>query len=268
MSLRVVVTRPVRDAMPWVEALRQRGLDAWALPLIEVRPAADLRPVQQVWQQWGHWDGALYVSANAVDHFYAQIPDVARANIAQAAIKTIAFAPGPGTGQALLRQGVAPEFVATPPVSSPQFDSEALWSVVQHRVGPGFRLLVVRGTTLGAAQQDGVGRDWFAAQVLARGGTVDYVVVYERGAPQWPQATCTAVAQATQDGTVWIFSSSEAIANLLANVPAVSWQRARAICTHPRIAQAARAAGFGVVCESRPAMDTVLASIESLCNDR
>ncbi len=264
MTARVVVTRPERDATPWVDALRQRGIDAWALPLIEVRPAADPVPVQQVWQQWGRWDGALYVSANAVEYFYALKPDLARTDIAQQAIKTIALAPGPGTGQALLRQGLAPEFVASPPANSPQFDSEALWKVVQHRVGPGFRLLVVRGTTKGAVQQDGVGRDWFAAQVLARGGAVDHVVVYERGAPQWPQSTVEAVAQAAGDGTVWIFSSSEAIANLLSNVPAVSWQRARAICTHPRIAQAARAAGFGVVCESRPAMDSVIASIESL----
>lgn len=268
MTPQVVVTRPERDATPWVDALRQRGIDAWALPLIEVRPAADARPVQQVWQRWGYWDGALYVSANAVDHFYARKPALAPVDIAQTAIKTIAFAPGPGTGQALLRQGVAPEYVATPPANSPQFDSEALWSVVQHRIGPGFRLLVVRGTTLGAAQQDGVGRDWFAAQVLARGGAVDYVVVYERGAPQWSQATCAAVAQAAGGGAIWLFSSSEAIANLLANVPGVSWQRARAICTHPRIALAARAAGFGVVCESRPTMDSVMASIESLCNDR
>jgi uroporphyrinogen-III synthase len=264
MTARVVVTRPERDATPWVDALRQRGIDAWALPLIEVRPAADPVPVQQVWQQWGRWDGALYVSANAVEYFYALKPDVALVDVARCAIKTIAFAPGPGTGQALLRQGLAPEFVASPPANSPQFDSESLWKVVQHRVGPGFRLLVVRGTTQGAVQQDGVGRDWFAAQVLARGGVVDHVVVYERGAPQWPQSTVEAVAQAAGDGTVWIFSSSEAIANLLANVPAVSWQRARAICTHPRIAQAARAAGFGVVCESRPAMDSVMASIESL----
>lgn len=264
MTLRVVVTRPQRDAAPWVDALRQRGIDAWALPLIDVRPAADTRPVQQVWQQWGHWDGALYVSANAVEHFYAQKPDLALVDSAQAAIKTIALAPGPGTGQALLRQGVAPECIASPPANSPQFDSEALWVVVQHRVGPGFRLLVVRGTTLGATQQDGVGRDWFAAQVLARGGSVDYVVVYERGAPQWSDATRAAVTQAAADGSVWIFSSSEAIANLLANVPGVLWQRARAICTHPRIAQAAHAAGFGVVCESRPALDSVLASIESL----
>lgn len=263
MTPRVVVTRPERDAMPWVDALHQRGIDAWALPLIDVRPVADPRPVQQVWQQWGYWDAALFVSANAVEHFYAQNAVFARTDIAREAIKTIAFAPGPGTGQALLRQGVAPGCIVTPPANSPQFDSEALWAVVQHRVGPGFRLLVVRGTTLGAAQQDGVGRDWFAAQVLARGGSVDYVVVYERGAPHWPAATCAAVAQAAVDGSVWIFSSSEAIANLLANMPGVSWQQARAVCTHPRIAQAARAAGFGVVCESRPALDSVLASIES-----
>lgn len=264
MTVRVVVTRPERDATPWVEALRQRGMDAWALPLIEVRPVADVASVQQVWQQWGCWDGALYVSANAVEHFYAQKPAVAIENTTQAAIKTIAFAPGPGTGQALLRQGVAADSVATPPANSPQFDSEALWAVVRHRVGPGFRLLVVRGTSEGAAQQEGIGRDWFAAQVLARGGSVDYVVVYERGAPRWSEATRAAVAQAAQDGSVWVFSSSEAIANLRACAPAVSWQRARAICTHPRIAQAAQAAGFGVVCESRPAMDSVIASIESL----
>jgi uroporphyrinogen-III synthase len=264
MTVRAVVTRPLRDATPWVDALRQRGVDAWALPLIEVRAVDDAQPVREVWQHWGQWDGVLYVSANAVDHFYALNPAPALTEQAQAAIKTIAFAPGPGTRQALLRHGVAPARIAAPPADSPQFDSEALWSVVQQQVGPCFRLLVVRGTTQGAAQQDGIGRDWFAGQVLARGGSVDHVVVYERGAPDFPSATRNAVAQAAQDGSVWIFSSSEAIANLRACMPDLSWQRARAICTHPRIAQAARAAGFGVVCESRPAMESVLASIESL----
>ena len=37
-----------------------------------------------------------------------------------------------------------------------------------------------------------------------------------------------------------------------------------AVATHPRIAQAAGAAGFAVVCESRPALVDLLASIESL----
>lgn len=264
MSLRVVVTRPARDASPWVEALRSRGYDAWALPLITVRPVADAAAVQAVWQRWGQWDAALYVSANAVDHFYARNTALALDGTAIEAIKTLALAPGPGTRQALLRHGVAPERIVAPPPDSPQFDSEALWGVMQHQVGPGYRLLVVRGTTAGAATQEGVGRDWFAAQVLARGGSVDHVVVYERAAPQFAPDTAATVVQAASDGSVWVFSSSEAIANLRASVPDLDWARARAICTHPRIAQAAREAGFGVVCESRPAMDSVLASIESL----
>jgi uroporphyrinogen-III synthase len=62
---------------------------------------------------------------------------------------------------------------------------------------------------------------------------------------------------------VWLFSSSEAVANLRALLPDQSWQQARAVATHPRIAQAARDAGFAVVCESRPALADVVASIES-----
>jgi uroporphyrinogen-III synthase len=46
--------------------------------------------------------------------------------------------------------------------------------------------------------------------------------------------------------------------------PELSWHQARCVATHPRIAEAARAAGFAVVCESRPAMADLIASIESL----
>jgi uroporphyrinogen-III synthase len=63
---------------------------------------------------------------------------------------------------------------------------------------------------------------------------------------------------------VWLFSSSEAVAHLRSLAPGQSWSRACALATHPRIAQAARAAGFGVVCESRPTMAELIASIESL----
>jgi uroporphyrinogen-III synthase len=46
-------------------------------------------------------------------------------------------------------------------------------------------------------------------------------------------------------------------------LPGQSWAQARALATHPRIAQAVRALGFASVRESRPAFDDVLASIES-----
>jgi uroporphyrinogen-III synthase len=61
-----------------------------------------------------------------------------------------------------------------------------------------------------------------------------------------------------------LFSSSEAIGNLVQAVPQQSWKQAKALATHPRIAQAARKAGFAVVCESRPTLADVVASIESM----
>ncbi len=75
-----------------------------------------------------------------------------------------------------------------------------------------------------------------------------------------------ALAQAQRaagDGSVWLFSSSEAIANLGRLLPQQDWSGARAIATHERIAQAARNAGFGVVCPSRPAEADVVAALES-----
>ncbi|MFS2055745.1 uroporphyrinogen-III synthase, partial [Variovorax sp. CT11-76] len=47
-------------------------------------------------------------------------------------------------------------------------------------------------------------------------------------------------------------------------LPATDWRAARAIATHPRIAQAARGAGFGTVRESAPLLEALVASIESL----
>lgn len=261
--MRVVVTRPARDAAPWVEALARHGFEPWALPLITVAPVADPTPVRAVWSQWGCWDAALFVSANAVEAFFALNSSLALANSAWTASKTIAFAPGPGTRKALLAQGVTPERIVSPAAESAQFDSESLWQQAQALVGSGFRLLVVRGTTLGSASQEGVGRDWFAAQVVARGGSVDHVVVYDRAAPVLSDAEQARAIQCAQDGSVWVFSSSEAIANLCAALPAQRWSAARAVCTHPRIAQAAQAAGFGQVRVTRPAMDSVLASIQS-----
>jgi uroporphyrinogen-III synthase len=71
------------------------------------------------------------------------------------------------------------------------------------------------------------------------------------------------MAQAATDKSVWLLSSSEAVTNLR-TVSCLNWSNARAVATHPRIAQAARDAGFGVVYESRPLFANVVASIEYL----
>lgn len=258
--MRVVVTRPEREALRWVRDLSEQGLPAVALPLIEVGPVDDPADVRQAWQHLGDYVGVMFVSGNAVDYFFRSNPVLAPVFIGQAATKTRVWAPGPGTAHALLRQGVAPEWLDAPPIDAGQFDSEALWQVVRPQVRPGARVLIVRGgDSRGPADatertDQGSGRDWFANQVRQAGAQADFVMAYQRGAPEFTQAQRESAVQAATDGSVWLFSSTEAVSNLRACLSGQSWAAARAVATHPRIAAAARQAGFGLVQESRPTL--------------
>ncbi|MGE0498859.1 MAG: uroporphyrinogen-III synthase, partial [Ramlibacter sp.] len=258
--MRVLVTRPAREAQRWVHDLAAQGLDAIALPLIEIAPARDRAPLQQARQALDGYQALMFVSGNAVDHFFKEKVAGVQEGRLLLAIKNRAWATGPGTRDALLAAGVPAAQIDAPQADAEQFDSEALWQRVKDSVRAGDRVLIVRGAD---AQGRISGRDWLAQQLAAAGAQVQVVSAYERHVPAWT-AQQRALAQASAgDGTVWLLSSSEGIAHLRGWLPAQSWQRARAVATHPRIAQAAREAGFGVVCESRPALADVVASIES-----
>ena len=139
--------------------------------------------------------------------------------------------------------------------------------MVHSGVRPGQRVLIVRGSDAAATLDPGapgVGRDWLANTLRGAGVEVDFVVAYARQAPRWSGQQLALAQGAAQDGSLWLFSSAEAIANLRQLLPQQDWRSARALTTHPRIAQAAREAGFGVVQESRPSLQEIVASIESL----
>ena len=265
--MRVIVTRPAREANQWTAALSNAGYDAVALPLVEVAAAAEPESVLAAGKSLGAYDAAMFVSGNAVDHFFASNRAIAPVFCAQAAIKTRALATGPGTVSALLRAGAEAAWIDAPGFDSPQFDSETLWAVMGANVHPGYKVLLVRGlgTVVPAASSgEGQGRDWFANQVLAAGGRVDYVVAYQRVAVRLQGDALARAHQAASDGSVWMFTSSEAIGNLVVSCAGQDWSLAKSVVTHPRIGDAARKAGFGLVIESRPSLGSVLASIESL----
>jgi uroporphyrinogen-III synthase len=257
--MRVIVPRPKNEARQWVATLTDAGYDAQALPLIGVLPAPDPSAVVAAWQRLNTFDAIMFVSGNAVDHFFALKPALALEFTAQDATKIRAFVTGPGSFSALKRAQVEPERIDMPDREAGQFDSEALWQVVAKQVRPGCRVLIVRGIS-----SAGAGRDWFAEQVRSAGGVVEFVVSYQRRQPQLLAEEREMACKAATDGSVWLFSSSEAIANLLAECPDQNWAQAKAVVTHSRIAQAAREAGFCVVCESRPTLADLMASIESL----
>lgn len=260
----VIVTRPAADAEHWVQQLQQAGFTAEALPLIAIAPASDAAPTAQAWQTLDRYAACMFVSGNAVDYFFKSpaasgLPPSLRL-----------MAPGPGTVAALLAAGVPAGQIDAPGDHAEQFDSEALWAVVGQRDWRGLRVLVLRGESPDAAAGGASsGRDWIARQWEAAGARVDFVGVYQRRAPQFTGEQVERARAACADGSVWLFSSSEAVANLT-RLPALAgadWRGARAVATHPRIVEAVRAAGWGVVVASRPALKDIrdtLASIESL----
>jgi len=263
--MRVLVTRPEPECSQWVQGLAAHGLQALALPLIRIGPVADTTAVHRCWQQLDRFNAIMFVSGAAAEHFFALRP-----SDAQVPAGTQLWAPGPGTVAALVRQGVARGQIDAPDATSGQFDSEALWQVVQPGVRAGWQVLIIRGGDDAAAEppaddasRRGQGRDWLAQALDSVGARVDMLMVYERSGPRWSAADEAHARAAAADGSVWLFTSSQAINHLRVQLPGQRWQQAHALATHPRIAQAARDAGFGVVWESRPRLEEVVASIES-----
>jgi uroporphyrinogen-III synthase len=107
-----------------------------------------------------------------------------------------------------------------------------------------------------------------------QGVVVEEYVAYVRHWPELDRATCFQVeqrlglvalpgfqpVQATQ--WWWFFTSSDAVRRVAALFPHIDWRQSCAVASHPRIADAVHAAGFGVVRQSQPGLDAMLASIE------
>jgi uroporphyrinogen-III synthase len=244
---RVLVTRPQPQADDWVRQLRQMGVDAQALPLLDIAAPADPQAVRDALAQLATQDLVMFVSPSAVERFLAQ-----RAPGQRWPAGVLAGSTGEGTRRALLAAGVPSADIVSPPSAEGRFDSEALWQQLQlRRDWRGATALIVRG--------DG-GRDWLADALRGRGARVQFVEAYRRAAPQPDAAGLALLGEALREPerTLWLFSSSEAVGHLPALAADVGaalptraersvWAASHALATHPRIADAARALGFAAV---------------------
>jgi len=263
--VRVLVTRPAGQAADWMEALQVAGLEPVSLPLIEIVPPDDLAAVDQAWQVLSRYAQVMFVSPTAVASFFDRRP------AGQPwPVSVRAAAVGQGSWRALLAAGVERAQVDTPDGDDPaMWESEGLWrQVLSAREWAGRRVLIVRG-------QDG--RDWLRDQWIQAGAQVDLLAAYARRTPALDLSCQRLVwqAQSNPTGHVWLFSSSEAVRGLvvwqgqlwqgqdIASLPD-PWHDSQAVATHPRIAQAAREAGFGRVLLASASLSDVVRSIESL----
>lgn len=237
-QMRVIVTRPEAQGAAFVQRLQALGIDAVALPLIEIAAAVDSQRVRAAWaDDLPHCALAMFVSANAVTHFFGT-----RAAGQEWPRRTLAGSSGPGTSAALRAAGVPPAQIVDPGPEGP-FDTDTLWQRhLAARDWAGQRVLLLRGEG---------GRDWLATQLRQAGARLDIVATYRRLPPALSQAGRDVLAHARRDpgAHCWHFSSGEAVDNLARLCPDADWSRARALATHARIAARARENGFGRVAE-------------------
>ncbi|HEY1090024.1 MAG TPA: uroporphyrinogen-III synthase [Burkholderiaceae bacterium] len=248
--MRLIVTRPRAQAADWLVRLAGQGVDAVALPLIEIE-GADAEVARFAWKRLEGAALAVFVSPNAVEHGLAGRPAGAAwpSNVLAATV-------GPASARALLDAGVPAELLVTPPADAASFDSEVLWPLLSTRNWLGKRVLLLRG--------DG-GREWLADQLRGRGAEVEALSVYRRLPPRLRgiEAALLQEAFAAPRANVWLFSSAEAVDKLrqLAGSPPAG---GRAIATHARRKEAAEAAGWGQVLLARPDAASVAAHLQSL----
>lgn len=255
-AIRVLVTRPAAEAQRWTQALRDHGIEADSLPLIDIAPLDDTSALSNTWQAIHSHAAVMFVSANAVQHFMAARP-------AGQPLQVQAWGTGPGTQTALLTAGWPAELIRCPAAEADKFDSEALWAVVQQEVQAwaGRRVLIVRGAD---AQGRLAGRDWLAQQLQAAGVQLQQCVAYVRRAPLLDGAQQAQARSALQDGRWWLFSSSEAAQNLVQQLPGAVGPASRALATHPRIAARLQQQGWGRVEVVPATLAAQIASIECL----
>ena len=261
---RVILTRPVGQSQVWREVLQAAGHEVLDWPLIETSSVESADALDQAWRARANSRAWMFVSAPAVLQFFARRP--AQDDLAGMRC----WATGPGTKRALQQCGVSDDAIEAPAEDAAQFDTEHLWARVRAQVAawpPGQTVTIVRGTeTVPPGQgvdtsqvdQTGVGRDWLAEQLAGQGVQVRWVVAYRRGPPPWDAAQRAHAAQAAEDGSIWVFSSSLAAHYLAELLPDVSWAAARAVATHGRIAHVLRAQGWGQVSICKPQASDLL----------
>jgi uroporphyrinogen-III synthase len=259
-----------------VDALAAQGLAARALPLIDIVAVEDLAPLHRAWVALPQRAFVMFVSANAVRHFFsARPPGIPGAEPWPAGV--LAGCTGAGTQAALRAAGVPASAIVAPAPGDAQ-ESESLWRLLAGSDWQGRQVSIVRGED---------GRDWLAERWREAGADVDFVTAYGRRPPRWDAAGQALLEAARSDPAAWCwhFSSSQAVGHLVDQLAdhrmelahadasgasgaetraaswATAWAASWALSTHPRIAQAALRAGFGRVDVVAPGLQ---AAVEAL----
>ncbi|HWZ47237.1 MAG TPA: uroporphyrinogen-III synthase [Herbaspirillum sp.] len=262
----VVITRPRAQAEALAPRIAALGLRPVVFPLLEIQPLDDNAALQATLHNLPSYAMVMFVSPNAIDAAFRHI-DRWPAAVAIGIV-------GAGSMAALARHGLdASNTHIIAPASAEKTDSEGLFAALDQNQFksqlPGRRVLIVRGQA---------GRDFFSEALQQIGVQVEHVSAYRREAPACDSVVVAQLRELLDIDSVWIITSSEALGNLMQMLAQISLQtnvqatltdavakmrQKKIIVPHPRIAAAARLAGFSHVSLTGSGDERLLAALQS-----
>ncbi len=240
--------------------LRAAGRDALWLPAFDVLPSDAPQQLADALRGVERFDLVVMVSAEAA-RALGRAWKGAR-DSAWPASTTIA-AMGSGTREAILSciPGAALAPMLCPQGEASDGGSEALWKLLEGRSLRPRHALIVRAQT---------GREWLLERLRESGTIVTGLAAYRRQAhrPGPTQMAALRAACAARLRPVILFSSSEAVALFAgqfdADAPLAAWlAKSIVLCVHPRIVQAAVAAGWHDARLNGGSADAIMQSLDS-----
>ncbi len=243
MSWRLLLTRPAEDCAALAQQLAAAGHFGECLPLLAIEPLAQTPRQRSTFLDLDHYNAVVVVSKPAarlglerLDHYWPQPP-----------VGQQWFAVGAATGSILEDAGLP---VAWPAQGD---DSEALLALPQWDElleAPGARILILRGEG---------GRDWLGERLRERGASVDYLELYRRVCPEYPQGELLRrVEDAGLEGLV--VSSGEGLARLV-ELAGAAWPQ---LAQRPLFVPSPRVAALAVEAGARDVRDCRGASAAAL----
>lgn len=239
----VLVTRPAGQAAELVSAIEAAGGRAIVFPVIEIVPrspqdiASDLAGLPDP-------DIVIFVSRNAVEHGLAWSGDGAIAAV------------GPATAAAI---EAAARVVDIRPASG--FDSESLLAEPALREVRKKTIRIIRGIG---------GRELLARTLRDRGATVDYLEVYARRTPDYPETEIANIVRELEAGHIAVVVMSvESFRNLVSLLPVSGREalaRSRLVTPAARVIKEVsdRLPGCSTTLADGPGADEIVRAIATL----
>jgi uroporphyrinogen-III synthase len=203
-GLRVVVTRAAAQAASTAAALTAAGAEVALLPLLEIVPPADPRPLDRAANELASYQWIVLTSVNGVAALVERIPANARIPARIAAV-------GPATAAALRRHGLVPDLIPDEHATA-----QGLLATLVPHARPGKRLLLAQAADA---------RPELARGLAAAGFEVTTVVAYEKQLPPATPILTQSLFAAHPLG--WVTFASASAARRFAALFGTDWPQRR-----------------------------------------